>query len=84
MTIGRLCDGVVDEGNKESRMTTMHIVVKSINDKPPLIVINKKLKLWKDSMSLITAANLKASDPDSPPEKIRYTITQPTNGRMMK
>ena len=72
----------VDEGNKESRMTTMHIVVKSINDKPPLIVINKKLKLWKDSMSLITAANLKASDPDSPPEKIRYTITQPTNGHV--
>ncbi|XP_052099756.1 chondroitin sulfate proteoglycan 4-like [Mytilus californianus] len=72
----------VDNRKKESRMTVMHVAIKSVNDKPPSVVVNKKLEIWRGSMTLITTNNLKSSDPDSPPENIRYTITQPTNGHV--
>lgn len=40
------------------------------------------VQVWVSSVTEITAADLRVEDADSPPEKLRYMVTPPSNGHL--
>ena len=44
--------------------------------------MNEVLQVWTGSQATITARHLLATDIDTPPSQLLYTVTQPTNGEL--
>ncbi|XP_069138119.1 chondroitin sulfate proteoglycan 4-like [Argopecten irradians] len=72
---------IEDEG-KESNPAIMFVIVDTINDQSPRVVVNTGLEVWRRSITVITPEVLQAEDVDTEPEFLTYSITQPTNGRV--
>ncbi|XP_033749452.1 chondroitin sulfate proteoglycan 4-like [Pecten maximus] len=72
---------IEDEG-KESNPAIMFVMVDTINDQSPRIVVNSGLDVWRRSITVITPEVLQAEDVDTEPDFLTYSITQPTNGRV--
>lgn len=73
---------VLGDDSKESEVETMFITIEGINDEAPVIVKNKGLTVWKNSMTQITPDILCARDPDTPADDLVYVISAPTNGHV--
>ncbi|XP_017563613.1 chondroitin sulfate proteoglycan 4-like [Pygocentrus nattereri] len=68
--------------HKQSLPHIIHVTVTPVNDEPPVIVVNRILRVWVDSMTEITTEELSAEDHDSPPESVEFIITPPSNGHL--
>ncbi|XP_022663293.1 chondroitin sulfate proteoglycan 4-like [Varroa destructor] len=66
---------------KETAPATIHVKIQPVNDEIPQIVENVGLELWEGEWAVITNERLAAVDEDTPPEDVRFTLTQPpSNG----
>ncbi|XP_068952619.1 chondroitin sulfate proteoglycan 4-like isoform X1 [Petaurus breviceps papuanus] len=70
------------ELGKQSLPQTLFVLVQPINDKAPVIVANKILQVWVNSVTEITPNDLCAEDIDSSPGELFYSITHPSNGHL--
>ncbi|XP_064163208.1 chondroitin sulfate proteoglycan 4-like [Anguilla rostrata] len=67
---------------KHSLPRTLFVNVTPVNDEPPIVTANRILRVWVGSVTEVTADDLKAQDKDSPPEKLEFIITPPSNGHL--
>ncbi|XP_066507676.1 chondroitin sulfate proteoglycan 4-like [Hoplias malabaricus] len=67
---------------KQSLPHIIHVMVTPVNDEPPIITVNRILRVWVDSVTEITTEELSAEDRDSPPESLEFIITPPSNGHL--
>ncbi|KAJ8395844.1 hypothetical protein AAFF_G00027270, partial [Aldrovandia affinis] len=67
---------------KHSLLQTVFVNVTPVNDEPPVITANRILRVWVGSITEVTADDLNAQDKDSPPEKLEYIVTPPSNGHL--
>ncbi|XP_048876342.1 chondroitin sulfate proteoglycan 4-like [Brienomyrus brachyistius] len=67
---------------KQSLPRTVFVNVRLINDEPPVIKVNRILRVWVDSITEITSNELKAQDKDSPQESLEYIVTPPSMGHL--
>ncbi|KAK7120255.1 hypothetical protein R3I94_020304 [Phoxinus phoxinus] len=67
---------------KQSLPFVIYVNVTPINDEPPVVTVNRILKVWEGSVTEITTEDLSAEDPDSPPESLEFIITPPRNGHL--
>ncbi|KAJ8339261.1 hypothetical protein SKAU_G00360470 [Synaphobranchus kaupii] len=67
---------------KHSLPRTLFVNVTPVNDEPPIITANRILRVWVGSITEVTADDLNAQDKDSPPEKLEFIITPPSNGHL--
>ncbi|KAJ8286944.1 hypothetical protein GJAV_G00045180 [Gymnothorax javanicus] len=67
---------------KHSLPRMLFVNVTPVNDEPPIITANRILRVWVGSITEITADDLKAQDKDSPPEKLEFIVTPPSNGHL--
>ncbi|XP_060063653.1 chondroitin sulfate proteoglycan 4-like [Ylistrum balloti] len=72
----------IEDERKESNEAVMFIIVETVNDQSPRIVVNLGLDVWRRSITVITPEVLQAEDVDTGPDFLTYSITQPTNGRV--
>nr|XP_057909627.1 chondroitin sulfate proteoglycan 4-like isoform X2 [Doryrhamphus excisus] len=68
------------ENQKYSLPCTVHINVTPVNDETPVVTTNKGLKIWVGSMTEITVDDLSAEDSDTPPDRLEFIVTPPSNG----
>ncbi|TRZ00133.1 hypothetical protein DNTS_034625 [Danionella cerebrum] len=67
---------------KQSLAFMVYVKITPINDEPPVITVNRILKVWEGSVTEITNEDLSAEDPDSPAESLEFIITPPNNGHL--
>ncbi|XP_016337137.1 chondroitin sulfate proteoglycan 4-like [Sinocyclocheilus anshuiensis] len=67
---------------KQSLPFVVYVNITSINDEPPIVTVNRILKVWEGSVTEITTEDLSSEDPDSPPESLEFIITPPSNGHL--
>eukprot|EP00062_Callorhinchus_milii_P002601 gi/632939203/ref/XP_007908172.1/ PREDICTED: chondroitin sulfate proteoglycan 4 [Callorhinchus milii] len=65
-----------------SQPVTVTVSVVPVNDEVPVISVNTGLELWEDTVAAITQDMLNSEDRDSPPEKVVYSISSPSNGHV--
>ncbi|XP_068609341.1 chondroitin sulfate proteoglycan 4-like [Brachionichthys hirsutus] len=70
------------ELGKHSLPCAVHVIVIPVNDEIPVVVANKGLKVWADSVTDITTKELSAEDADTLPEGLEFVITPPSNGHL--
>ncbi|XP_044537055.1 chondroitin sulfate proteoglycan 4-like [Gracilinanus agilis] len=70
------------ELGKQSLPQTVFVMVKPVNDEVPVIVANKILRVWVNSVTEITRNDLCAEDTDSSPGELSYSVTLPSNGHL--
>ncbi|XP_068190163.1 chondroitin sulfate proteoglycan 4-like [Antennarius striatus] len=70
------------EIRKHSLPCAVHVVVIPVNDEIPVVIANKGLKVWVDSVTEITVQELSAEDTDTLPEGLEFVITPPSNGHL--
>ena len=68
-----------DSWHEISEMRTLEINIQPVNNKPPVLVNNNVLIVWRDSVTVISAKELSFSDEDTPPSEIVYE-TLPSKG----
>ncbi|XP_073499840.1 FRAS1-related extracellular matrix protein 1-like isoform X2 [Phyllobates terribilis] len=56
---------------------SLEFIITQTDKIPPTLLYNKGLQIWEGEAILITADILQITDPDSPPERLIYTITEP-------
>ncbi|XP_069759326.1 chondroitin sulfate proteoglycan 4-like, partial [Narcine bancroftii] len=66
--------------NRQSEAVTTYVTVLPVNDQPPHVTINNKLKMWEESEAEISKDLLYAEDLDSPADELVYFIRPPSNG----
>ncbi|XP_073685793.1 chondroitin sulfate proteoglycan 4-like [Garra rufa] len=67
---------------KQSLPFVVYVNITPINDEPPIVTVNRILKVWEGSVTEITTEDLSSEDPDSPPESLEFIITPPSNGHL--
>ncbi|NWV36669.1 CSPG4 protein, partial [Grantiella picta] len=67
---------------KQSLPQTVFVIVTPVNDKAPVIKVNRILQVWVGSVTEITIDDLCAEDKDSSPSELVYSITPPSNGHL--
>ncbi|XP_029422920.1 chondroitin sulfate proteoglycan 4-like isoform X2 [Nannospalax galili] len=67
---------------KQSLPQTLFVTVEPVNDEVPIIIANKILQVWVNSITEITRHDLCAEDRDSSPQDLVYRITPPSNGHL--
>ncbi|RXN21385.1 chondroitin sulfate proteoglycan 4-like protein [Labeo rohita] len=67
---------------KQSLPFVVYVNITPINDEPPIVTVNRILKVWEGSVTEITTEDLSSEDPDSPPESLEFIITPPRNGHL--
>ncbi|KAM9253244.1 chondroitin sulfate proteoglycan 4-like [Dugong dugon] len=70
------------ELGKQSLPQTIFVTVESVNDGAPVIIANKVLQVWVNSVTEITRGDLCAEDGDSSPQDLAYWVTPPSNGHL--
>ncbi|NXX17147.1 CSPG4 protein, partial [Podargus strigoides] len=65
---------------KQSLPQTVFVTVTAVNDEAPVIKVNRILRVWVGSVTVITSDDLCAEDKDSSPSELIYSITPPSNG----
>ncbi|XP_043920356.1 chondroitin sulfate proteoglycan 4-like [Protopterus annectens] len=70
------------ELGKQSLPQEGFITVMPVNDNGPVVTANKVFRVWVGSVTKITADDLRTEDKDSPPEKVIYSLTPPSNGHV--
>ncbi|XP_072461735.1 chondroitin sulfate proteoglycan 4-like [Notamacropus eugenii] len=70
------------ELGKQSLPQTLFVTVQPVNDEAPVIVANKILRVWVNSVTEITQNDLCAEDVDSSPRELFYSVTLPSNGHL--
>ncbi|XP_036602615.1 chondroitin sulfate proteoglycan 4-like [Trichosurus vulpecula] len=70
------------ELGKQSLPQTLFVMVQPVNDEAPVIVANKILRVWVNSVTEITQKDLCAEDIDSSPGELFYSVTLPSNGHL--
>ncbi|XP_061732939.1 chondroitin sulfate proteoglycan 4-like isoform X1 [Nerophis ophidion] len=68
------------EYQKHSLPCTVQIKVTPVNDETPVVITNNGLKVWVDSVTEISVDDLSAEDCDTPPDKLEFIVTPPSNG----
>ncbi|XP_060030709.1 chondroitin sulfate proteoglycan 4 isoform X2 [Erinaceus europaeus] len=71
------------EVDRQSRPVAVIITILPVNDQPPVLTTNTGLQLWEGSTVPIPAEALRATDGDSGPEDLVYTLEQPSNGQVV-
>uniref|UniRef100_A0A8C2D7K7 Si:dkeyp-41f9.3 n=1 Tax=Cyprinus carpio TaxID=7962 RepID=A0A8C2D7K7_CYPCA len=67
---------------KQSLPFVVYVNITPINDEPPIVTVNRILKVWEGSVTEISTEDLSSEDPDSPPESLEFIITPPSNGHL--
>ncbi|XP_059400697.1 chondroitin sulfate proteoglycan 4-like [Carassius carassius] len=67
---------------KQSLPFVVYVKITAIIDDPPIVTVNRILKVWEGSVTEITTVDLSSEDPDSPPESLEFIITKPGNGHL--
>ncbi|KAG9353750.1 hypothetical protein JZ751_011872 [Albula glossodonta] len=67
---------------KHSLPRTLFVNVTPVNDEPPVITANRILTVWVGSITEVTVEDLSAQDKDTPPERLEFIITPPSNGHL--
>ncbi|XP_063099516.1 chondroitin sulfate proteoglycan 4 isoform X2 [Cavia porcellus] len=71
------------EMDRQSQPVTFTVTILPINDQPPVLTTNMGLQLWEGATVPIPAEALRATDSDSGPEDLVYSIEQPSNGQVV-
>ncbi|XP_077132985.1 FRAS1-related extracellular matrix protein 1-like isoform X2 [Ranitomeya variabilis] len=56
---------------------SLEFIIAQTDKIPPTLLNNKGLQIWEGEATVITSDVLQITDPDSPPERLVYTITEP-------
>ncbi|XP_071117957.1 chondroitin sulfate proteoglycan 4-like isoform X2 [Haliotis cracherodii] len=70
------------DNSKRSLQQTVYVKVIPINDKPPRVVVNKVLEVWKGSTTVISNHSLLAEDPDSSVSEITFMVSGVYSGHV--
>ncbi|EPY89378.1 chondroitin sulfate proteoglycan 4-like protein [Camelus ferus] len=71
------------EMDRQSYPVTFSITILPVNDQPPVLTTNTGLQMWEGATVPIPAEAIRATDSDSGPEDLVYTLEQPSNGRVV-
>ncbi|XP_003986971.2 chondroitin sulfate proteoglycan 4 [Felis catus] len=71
------------EMDRQSHPVTFTITILPVNDQPPILTTNTGLKMWEGATVPFPPEALRATDSDSGPEDLVYTIERPSNGQVV-
>ncbi|KAG8514539.1 Chondroitin sulfate proteoglycan 4 [Galemys pyrenaicus] len=71
------------EMDRQSQPVTVSVTILPVNDQPPVLSTNTGLQVWEGTTVPIPAEALSATDGDSGPTDLVYTLEQPSNGRVV-
>ncbi|XP_077636586.1 chondroitin sulfate proteoglycan 4 [Crocuta crocuta] len=71
------------EMDRQSHPVAFTITILPVNDQPPILTTNTGLKMWEGATVPFPPETLRATDSDSGPEDLVYTIEQPSNGQVV-
>ncbi|OCU02532.1 chondroitin sulfate proteoglycan 4 [Xenopus laevis] len=68
--------------SKHSLPSTIFVTVSPINDEFPVITANNIFRVWVGSVTEVTCEDLCATDKDTSPSELVFSITPPNNGHL--
>ncbi|XP_054989484.1 chondroitin sulfate proteoglycan 4 [Sorex araneus] len=68
--------------DRQSRPVTVAVTVLPVNDQPPVLRVNTGLQVWEGATVPIPPEALQATDEDSGPEDLVYTVEQVSSGQV--